>query len=327
MARAGQAVRGRFAPSPTGELHLGSLRTALVAWLSARSADGAFVLRVEDLDRDRVRPGLLEQQLAELRALGLDWDEGPDVGGPFGPYLQSQRLRRYEDALAQLTSKGLVYPCYCSRADVAAVSAPHGLEGPRYPGTCRELRAGQRAAKAKEGRPPALRFRVRAGKIGYQDLVLGPVDQDVSSEVGDFVVRRFDGTFTYQLAVVVDDIAMEISEVVRGADLAPSTPRQLLLYEALGAQPPRFGHVPMVLGPSGEKLSKRDGAVSLESLERIGVTAREVRAELAWQLDLPADGGSPRTLLQSFALARLPTQPIRWDPSAAPFTARRGAGS
>src|ERR1700733_15145273 len=140
-------VRGRFAPSPTGELHLGSLRTALVAWLSVRSAGGEFVLRVEDLDRERVHTGLIEQQLDELRALGLDWDEGPDVGGAWGPYLQSQRLPRYEEALRRLTSRGLIYPCYCSRADVAAVSAPHGAEGPRYPGTCRGLTAKQRAIK------------------------------------------------------------------------------------------------------------------------------------------------------------------------------------
>lgn len=317
----GCAIRGRFAPSPTGELHLGSLRTALVAWLSARSAGGEFVLRVEDLDRERVRPGFSERQLAELRALGLDWDEGPDVGGAYGPYLQTERRLRYENALQRLVARGLVYPCYCSRADVAAVSAPHGAEGPRYPGTCRDLTGQQRAAKESQGRAPSLRFRVREGKVAYQDLLLGRVEQDVAGEVGDFVVRRFDGTFTYQLAVVVDDLAMQLSEVVRGADIARSTPRQLLLYEALEAPPPRFAHVPLVLGSRGDKLSKRDGAVSLEALEREGVTAREVRAELLRQIGLPADAPSLQALLPGFALSAVPRAPTRWDP--AEFIRRR----
>jgi glutamyl-tRNA synthetase len=305
-------VRGRFAPSPTGELHVGSLRTALVAWLSARSAGGKIVLRVEDLDRERVRPGFIERQLGELRALGLDWDEGPDVGGPHGPYLQSERGQLYEGALQRLAARGRVYPCYCSRADVAAASAPHGPEGPRYPGTCRDLTAQQRAAKERQGRRPSLRFRVRDGKIACQDLLLGPVEQDVAREVGDFVVRRFDLTVAYQLAVVVDDIAMEISEVVRGADLAPSTPRQLLVYEALEAPPPRFAHVPLVLGPGGDKLSKRDGAVSLESLERAGVSARSVRSELLRQLGFGD--------VHAFSLSALPRAPTVWDPAA--FLAR-----
>jgi glutamyl-tRNA synthetase len=314
-----QPPRGRFAPSPTGELHLGSLRTALVAWLAARSSGGAFVLRVEDLDRDRVRPGLIERQLAELRALGLDWDEGPDVGGRCAPYLQSERLPLYADALQRLSARGLIYPCYCSRADVAAVAAPHGAEGPRYPGTCRELTAEQRAAKEREGRSPSLRFRVSEGRVSYQDLLLGPVEQDVAREVGDFVVRRFDGTFTYQLAVVVDDIAMAIGEVVRGADLAPSTPRQLLLYQALGATPPRFGHVPMVLGGGGEKLSKRDGAVSLEALGQLGIAAGAVRGELLRQLGF-RDARSLEELVPDFAFSRLPREPIRWE--LAEFSAR-----
>ncbi|HUB06498.1 MAG TPA: tRNA glutamyl-Q(34) synthetase GluQRS [Myxococcales bacterium] len=317
-------TRGRFAPSPTGELHLGALRTALLAWLAARASGGTFVVRVEDLDRERVRPGLAERQLHELRALGIDWDEGPDVGGPFGPYVQSERGARYAEALRRLEARGLVYPCYCSRADVAA-SAPHGPEGPRYPGTCRELTAAERAERERAGRQPTLRFRTRAGTVAFEDEILGRVEQDVARDVGDFVVRRFDGTFAYQLAVVVDDVAMQMTDVVRGADLASSTPRQILLYEALGAPPPRFAHVPLILGPSGEKLSKRDGAVSLEALAREGVTAGEALGELARVSALDPGARTARDLLPGFELAKLPREPVRWSPAA--FSARRGSRS
>ncbi len=307
-------VRGRFAPSPTGELHVGSLRTALFAWLQARAAGGTFVLRLEDLDRDRVRPGIAERQMEELRSLGLDWDEGPDVGGPCAPYVQSARVDRYEDALRRLEARGLVYPCYCSRTDVAAASAPHGAEGPRYPGSCRELDAAARAAREGAGRRPSYRFRVREGRLSFDDAILGRVEQDVAGEVGDFVVRRSDGIFAYQLAVVVDDVVMGMTDVVRGADLASSTPRQLLLYEALGAPPPRFAHVPLVLGPAGEKLSKRDGAVSLEALGREGVGPPDLLSEIAHLSGLPTGVRAARDLLPGFDLARLPREPVRWSP-------------
>ncbi|MHB8416897.1 MAG: tRNA glutamyl-Q(34) synthetase GluQRS [Myxococcales bacterium] len=319
--------RGRFAPSPTGELHLGSLRTALVAWLRARSAGGRFVLRVEDLDRERVRPEMVGRQLASLHALGLDWDEGPDVGGPFAPYVQSERIERYQAALKTLRALGLVYPCYCSRTEVALALGPEG-EGARYPGTCRDLAGAARLAREKEGRRPSLRFRVREGRLAFEDGVLGRLEQDVALEVGDFVVRRADGTFAYQLAVVVDDIAMRMSEVVRGADLASSTPRQLLLYEALGAVPPRFAHVPLVLGPGGEKLSKRDGAVSLAALAAEGVSAADVVAEIAGMSGLSGRARTAEELLPGFSLSWLPREPRRWSP--ADFISRlraRGASS
>ncbi|HEX2093301.1 MAG TPA: tRNA glutamyl-Q(34) synthetase GluQRS, partial [Longimicrobiaceae bacterium] len=253
-------VRGRFAPSPTGRLHLGNARTALLAWLHARSAGGRFVLRVEDLDRGRVRPGYAEAQLADLRWLGVDWDEGPDVGGPFAPYLQSEREALYRETLGRLEERGLLYRCRCSRREIAAAaSAPHGPadEGPRYPGTCRARPAGERDG------PAALRFPVSPGEVGFRDLLQGPVAFDPEAETGDFVVRRRDGVAAYQLAVVVDDAAMGITHVVRGADLLPSTARQLLLYRALELLPPEFLHVPLLLGPDGERLAKRHGAVSL----------------------------------------------------------------
>src|SRR5215469_10892045 len=184
-------MRGRYAPSPTGALHLGNLRTALLAWLFARKAwgAGAFVLRIEDLDRPRVRPGAAAQMLEDLRWLGLDWDEGPDCGGPYGPYWQSERQAIYEAYLARLRAADLIYPCYCSRAEVArAASAPQGVgdEGPRYPGTCRKLNAAERRAREAEGRRPCLRFRAPDRLIEFTDLVAGPVTQNVARAVGDF---------------------------------------------------------------------------------------------------------------------------------------------
>jgi glutamyl-tRNA synthetase len=210
--------RGRFAPSPTGELHLGSAATAVVCAAAAMRAGGALVLRMEDLDTPRVVAGAAEAILDDLRWLGLRWDEGPDVGGPSAPYAQSKRAPLYEAALADLARRGLTYLCDCSRAEIARVaSAPHaGEEGPRYPGTCRAH--GMRARAFK--RSPAVRLAVPEGTITVHDRVLGPLSEDVARTTGDFVLRRGDGVFAYQLAVVADDLAMGITEVVRGADLA-----------------------------------------------------------------------------------------------------------
>ncbi len=357
------APRGRFAPSPTGDLHVGSLRTALLAWLQIRRAGGRFVLRLEDLDRERCRPEYATAQVASLRAIGLDWDEGPEVDGPFGPYVQSERLELYGSALEKLRAAGLVYPCYCSRAEVAAGSvgpgegpgarghwrsagrsqstagvpavddaqaahAPHGPgdDGPRYPGTCRTLDAGARGTRERAGRKPAWRFRVRAGTVAFDDGVLGRISQDVEAEVGDFVVRRADGVFAYQLAVVVDDIAMGMSDVLRGADLAHSTPRQLLLYEALAAPPPRFHHVPILLGPDGEKLSKRHGPVGVGALLEAGVSSAQLLAELARLSGFEARGvRSVAELLPAFDLRRLPRGEQRWSPARLVTEAARGS--
>ncbi|HEU0297879.1 MAG TPA: tRNA glutamyl-Q(34) synthetase GluQRS, partial [Longimicrobium sp.] len=256
-------VRGRFAPSPTGALHLGNARTALLAWLHARAAGGAFVMRVEDLDAGRVRPGIMERQLDELRWLGVDWDEGPDAGGPFAPYVQSARQPMYDDALRRLAERGLLFACTCSRRDIAqAASAPHaGEEGPRYPGTCRARLADPTVPSLlAHGRGElALRMRVEPGAVCFGDGVMGDCCFDPAAEGGDFVVRRRDGAAAYQLAVVVDDAAMRITHVVRGADLLSSTARQLLLYRALGLSIPEFLHVPLMLGPDGERLAKRHG--------------------------------------------------------------------
>jgi glutamyl-tRNA synthetase len=271
-------ARGRFAPTPSGPLHLGSLFTALLAWLQARTLGGAFVLRVEDLDRARALP-VVDAQLEALRRLGIDWDEGPDVGGRHAPYLQSRRPERYAQALALLEEHGLVYRCHCSRTDVLRAAEAGASEELRYPGTCRALEPDE--VQQRQERQAALRLKVPSGTVAFEDLVCGPMEQDVQATVGDFVLQRADGVVAYQLAVVVDDIAMGITHVLRGRDLLSSTARQLLLYRALGAPPPLFAHVPLLLGPDGEKLSKRNGGA------------------------VPADFDPPRVLAQLAALAGL----------------------
>ena len=309
---ASAAFRGRFAPSPTGALHVGNARTALLAWLHARAAGGELVMRVEDLDVGRVRPGVMETQLDELRWLGLDWDEGPDLGGPHAPYVQSARTERYDDALRTLAARGLLFECSCSRKDIAAAaSAPHaGEEGPRYPGICRERPVDATAPSLMEhGRSRvALRFHVEPGEVCFDDLLQGRCCFEPGEETGDFVVRRKDGAAAYQLAVVVDDAAMGITHVVRGGDLLSSTARQLLLYRALSLPAPRFLHVPLMLGADGERLAKRHGAVSLGELRARGVPAERVVGWLAATCALAAEGESvsARELIPRFSVDRLP---------------------
>ncbi|GAC1406021.1 MAG: tRNA glutamyl-Q(34) synthetase GluQRS [Ktedonobacteraceae bacterium] len=278
-------IRGRYAPSPTGALHMGNLRTALLAWLYARTQHGQFVLRVEDLDQPRVRPGATQQMLDDLHWLGLDWDEGPDCGGPYAPYMQSERLDIYQHYLRQLQAAGLVYPCYCSRAEVAhAASAPQqGAEdGPRYPGTCRDLTEVQRRQYEARGRRPSLRFRVDEQRIvTFTDSVMGSITQHVQQAVGDFIICRSDGVFAYQFAVVIDDALMHINQVVRGSDLLTSTARQILLYEAQGFPVPTFAHVPLLVDGQGKRLSKRTHSMGLDPLRARGMTPEQVVGELA----------------------------------------------
>lgn len=308
-------MRGRFAPSPTGDLHLGSALIALCAWLRVRARSdrsAAFVVRVEDLDPPRVIEGATERILEDLAWLGVDWDEGPpSIGaanagrslGPHAPYLQSQRGALYDAAIAQLEAHDLVYPCTCTRAELArSASAPHqGEEGPRYPGTCRDPRA------RKAGRPSALRLRVADDEqrvVRFVDAFAGEQEQDVAQSVGDFVLRRADGVASYQLAVVVDDLAMKIDEVVRGDDLLSSTARQILLARLLGGSPPSYAHVPVVRGLDGERLAKRHQRVSTGStiaeLRARRVTREEILGELAYALGLADDGAAlaPEALLE-----------------------------
>jgi glutamyl-tRNA synthetase len=284
---------GRFAPSPTGTLHLGNLRTALLAWLFARSAGGRFLVRMEDLDAGRVRPGAADEQLADLAAIGLDWDGGV--------VFQSARIDRYARAIEVLRAQDRVYECFCTRAEIrAAASAPHGpLPEGAYPGTCLRLSGAELAAKRAGGRPPALRFRAGAERVTFQDRLMGSQE----GVVDDFVVRRNDGAPAYNLAVVVDDAAQGIGEVVRGADLVDSTPRQLLLARTLGLPEPAHAHVPLVLGPDGARLAKRHGDVTLRE-----VPAGAARAWMLGSLGLP-ESLSPA----DFDPGELPREPTRWE--------------
>jgi glutamyl-tRNA synthetase len=305
--------RGRFAPSPTGPLHLGNARTALLSWLCARAAGGDYLLRVEDLDAPRVRPGLESRILAELRWLGLDWDEGPDLGGRAGPYRQSERTHRYAAAMERLRASGLAYPCFCSRAEIAAASrAPHGPgdDGPRYPGICRDLSPAE-VARRSARRRPAWRLRVEPGPVRFEDGVNGPQSIDVSGTVGDFVVARADGIASYQLACAVDDAEMGVTDVVRGDDLLPSTARQVLVQAALGLGSPRFAHLPLVVGEDGERLAKRHGALSLGELMERGADPAAVAGLLAHLSGLGPPGARlhPRDLVKGFSLAGVPHRP------------------
>jgi glutamyl-tRNA synthetase len=307
-------MRGRYAPSPTGRLHLGNARTALLAWLDARSGGGGFVMRVEDLDQARVPAGAEAQLLDDLAWLGLDWDEGPDRGGPFAPYRQSERGSRYDAAIDRLLAGGRAFPCACSRSDVArAALAPHEADddGPRYPGTCRALDPDEvRARAAAQGRAPVIRFAGRAERIDFVDAVHGAVPAQAAG-VDDFVLRRADGTAAYQIAVVVDDAAMGITRVVRGDDLLRSTPRQLALYRALGLPEPEFAHVPLVLAPSGERLAKRTRPEAVADLRARGVVPAAVVGALAASAGLCATG-APMTapaLVEGFSLTSIDRRP------------------
>lgn len=292
------AATGRYAPSPTGTLHLGNLRTALLAWLFARSQSAGFLVRIDDLDTARVRPGVAEAQLADLAALGLDWD-GPVVR-------QSQRLELYREATARLDGAGLLYPCYCTRAEIReAASAPHGAPADgTYPGTCRELSAAQRAERERAGRPPALRLRAAGTVVAFSDRLLG----ERRDAVDDLVVRRNDGAPAYNLAVVVDDAAQRVREVVRGADLLDTTARQLHLGALLELPAPSYAHVPLVLGPDGARLAKRHGAVTLAHRAARGDSPLDVRAQLAASVGLSEPGEAPS----------LDELVERFDPSALP---------
>jgi glutamyl-tRNA synthetase len=282
---------GRYAPSPTGDLHLGNARTALVAWLWARRAGGRFLLRFEDLDSARVRPGCAREQADSLAWLGLDWDGAPVA--------QSERAERYEAALAALRERGLLYECFCSRADVRrAASAPHGPDGPIYSGLCRGLTASERASRRSQAREPSLRVRMQGAS-------------------GDIVLRRGDGVVAYQLAVVVDDAAQGVTHVVRGADLVDSTARQLELYRLLALNPvPEHAHVPLLLGPDGERLAKRHGAVGLAELRAKGADPRALVGWLAHSAGLleQARPCTPAELVQRFEPSLLTREAARVDP-------------
>lgn len=306
---------GRYAPSPSGDLHLGNLRTAMLAWLFARSTGREFRMRVEDLDRQR-DAGVAPYQLEDLAAIGIDWD-GPLI-------VQTNRTHAYDAAIAQLTSRGLVYECTCSRREIQeAPTAPHAPPG-AYPGTCRDRTPAERAAarEAIAPRQPALRLRapepsVRDNTLVFSDLVMG----EVPGSIDDLVLRRGDGMIAYNLAVVVDDAAMGIDQVVRGDDLAPSTHRQILLQQLLGLPRPSYAHVPLVLGPNGSRLAKRDGAVTLRQIRASGVSSTRLRSILAASLGLAAEEEELTMvqLCERFDPTVLPREPWTWPGLDATF--------
>ncbi|UYM07013.1 tRNA glutamyl-Q(34) synthetase GluQRS [Solicola gregarius] len=289
---------GRFAPSPSGDLHLGSLRTALLAWLFARSTDRRFLLRVEDLDR--VRPGAAAQQLADLEAIGIDWD-GAVVR-------QSERAALYADAVRRLREAGRTYECFCSRREIReAPSAPHAPPG-AYPGTCRDLSAAELARRRAE-RPAAIRLRSDTDGFTVRDVLHGSYE----GVVDDLSLVRNDGVAAYNLAVVVDDADQGIDQVVRGDDLLSSAPRQAYLASLLGLPAPTYAHVPLAVNAQGERLAKRDGSITLTDLARLGVKPRDALARMARSLGM--QGRTPVELLDEFDAARLPTEP--WVVTAA----------
>ncbi len=304
-------VVGRFAPSPSGRLHLGNLACSLLAWLSAKSAGGRILLRIEDLDAERCPRAYADAIERDLDWLGLFWDEGGSAGGPNGPYYQSACAPIYEQAYVRLQAQGLLYPCFCSRAALHAASAPHRSDGDViYPGTCRSLTPEQvRALRQKKA--PAVRVRVPDEEIAFTDGHLGRYAENLARDCGDFVVRRGDGVFAYQLAVTVDDARMGVTQVVRGADLLSSTPRQLYLYRVLGLQPPAFYHCPLLLAPGGRRLSKRDGDDSLENL-RARYTAQEIIGRLAFACGVQPEPApaAPESLISRFSWRNIPDRDI-----------------
>ena len=303
-------IRGRFAPSPSGRMHLGNAWSSLLAWLSVRSQGGTMVLRLEDLDRARCKPAFCAGVEEDLRWLGLDWDEGGLGGGAL--YRQSLRDEAYRAALEQLAAKDLLYPCFCTRGQLHAASAPHRSDGDViYPGTCRDLTDEERAERAKM-RKPAVRIRVPDEEIGFVDRLQGAYSENLAQMCGDFILRRSDGVFAYQLAVVVDDAAMGVTEVVRGQDLLTSTPRQIYLQRLLGFDTPSYCHVPLLCAADGRRLSKREADLTLQALRKNGVAPETIVGRLAYAaglIDRP-DPITPRELVPLYAVEKLPRADI-----------------
>jgi len=303
-------VRVRFAPSPTGSPHVGNIRTALFAWLFTRHSNGSFILRIEDTDVARKVEGALEEIMDSLRWLGLDWDEGPDIGGNYGPYYQSQRLDLYQAAAEQLIEQGDAYRCYCSperlkemRDEQAKLKQPPG-----YDRLCRELTFKQQAEKEASGIIPVVRFKMPLeGQVFFNDIIYGDITFDLST-LDDFILLKSDSYPTYHLANIVDDHAMKISHVIRAEEWISSVPRHLRLYKALGLEPPLFAHLPVILGPDRGKLSKRHGAVSLIEYKQQGYLPEAMFNFLAfvgWSLDDKTEVLSRQELIDNFSLERI----------------------
>lgn len=298
-------MTGRFAPSPSGRMHMGNLWSCLLAWLAARSVGGGMVLRLEDLDPDRCRPEYCDQVMRDLEWLGLDWDGEP--------VYQSKRTEVYRQAFQTLEQQDIIYPCFCTRAERLASSAPHRSDGAViYDGRCGRLRLAEREELSRTRRP-AWRVRTPERVIAFRDLLQGDYKEDLKQDCGDFILRRSDGVFAYQLAVVVDDAAMGITQVVRGSDLLSSTPRQLWLQERLNLPHPEYGHLPLLLAPDGRRLAKRDRDLELGRLQE-KYTAPEPVGRLAFAAGLTdrPEAISPRELLPLFSWEKLPREDLVW---------------
>ena len=310
-------VRARFAPAPSGSIHVGNARSALFSWAFARHAGGTFVLRVEDTDTSRVSEEAFHGVMESLRWLGLDWDEGPDVGGPHGPYRQSQRSEIYDERVRQLLEQGDAYPCFCTPEELeerrrAAQAA--GLP-PGYDGRCRSLTPQERAARETEGRPRVIRFAMPERDFTVEDLVKGEV-HFAAGALRDFVLVRSDGSPVFLLAVAVDDLMMEITHVIRGEDLLASAPRNAAVIEALGGTPPRYGHLPLLVGADRQPLSKRHGSTSVEAFRELGFLPEALLnylALLGWSKDSETTFLSKEELVAAFDLSRVSSNPAAFD--------------
>jgi glutamyl-tRNA synthetase len=305
-----ETVRARFAPNPSGDLHVGTAHTALFNWLFARHEGGSFILRIEDTDPETSKPEFIDPILESLRWLGLDWDEGPDVGGSFGPYRDSERRQFHDDAIQQLLESGSAYRCWCTREDLEARGTKSG-----YDGHCRHLSADDRSQLEASGKPAAVRFAVPEGRteVVVPDLIMGEVR---SEDLQDRVIARSDGSPLYILAVTVDDIAMEVTHVIRGADLLPSTPMQVLLVEALGAKMPSFAHAPLIYGPDKAKLSKRHGADGVLAFRDEGILPEAMVnffSLLGWSSPTQEELLSIGQVVEEFTLDRVHQAPSIFD--------------
>jgi len=311
-------VRVRFAPSPTGYVHVGNARTALFNWLFARHQRGVLVLRIEDTDEERSKEEYEKQLIEDLRWFGLDWDEGPDKGGPFGPYRQSERRAIYTEYAERLLKQGDAYYCFCSAEQLEAERQEALKAGrqPRYSGRCRKLAPEEAARRKAAGEPAAIRLKIQASAFSWNDLVHGPTSFS-SDVIGDPILVRSEGTPAYNYAVVIDDHLMEISHVIRGDDHISNTPRQLALYGALGWTPPEFAHLSTILGSDRTRLSKRHGATSIESFRQMGILPEALRNYLALLGWSPADGKteilSPKELVEQFSLDHITKSPAVFD--------------
>jgi glutamyl-tRNA synthetase len=312
-------VRVRFAPSPTGYLHIGGSRTALLNWLYARRHGGSYVLRIEDTDRERSKQEFLDAIVEDMSWLGLDWDEGPLRGGEYGPYLQSERAASYGPYVEKLLSKGHAYHCFCTPDELEERRSQGRSEdgGWIYDRKCLGLASDEKDALLAEGRPHVVRFRVPEGRTVFDDMVLGPVEFD-NAELDDLVIVRADGTPTYNFAVVVDDLEMAITHVIRGQDHISNTPRQILIWRALGHEPPVFGHQPLVLAPDKQVMSKRRGAIAIGEYRRRGYLPEAIvnyMALLGWSYEGDQEFFSLQNLLDNFDMRRVSRKPASFDPN------------